>query len=67
MKKLALLTLSIVSILSAAAESYVPRRGEVKFKMLQTIQEDHMNQIYSKRIVSDCAEKYSLWFMTAAA
>ena len=34
--------------------------------MLQTIQEDHMNQIYSERIVSDRAEKSALWLMTAA-
>ena len=34
--------------------------------MLQTIQEDHMNQIYSERIVSDCAEECALWLMTAS-
>ena len=45
MKKLTLLILSIVSILSAAAESYVPRRGEVKFKMLQTTNSKAIHEV----------------------
>ena len=45
---------------------YRIRDSGIEFKMLQTLQEHHMNQIYSERIVSDRAEKSALWLMTAA-
>jgi glucosylceramidase len=45
MKKTLLLLLSIVGIASATAESYVPREGEVKFKMLQTTNSKAIHEV----------------------
>ena len=45
MKKLLLALLSIVGIASATAESYVPREGEVKFKMLQTTDSKAIHEV----------------------
>lgn len=45
---------------------YRIRDYRVEVQWFHSLQDHHMNQIYSERIVSDRVEKSSLWLMTAA-
>ena len=47
MKNLFLALLAIAGVTSASAQSYVPREGEVKFKMLQTTESQEIHEIRS--------------------